>query len=80
MVSMAIPSQLCMREPIERKPWNCEARNDVFGFLSQSFGLVCVAVFLYSLGPALGMTLMVVSLGVGRSKEPDSIHGGRRRP
>jgi hypothetical protein len=68
MVSMAIPSQVCShvctRGSIERKPWNSEARNDVLGFLAQSVGLVCAAIFLYSLGPALGMTLIVVSLVV----------------
>jgi hypothetical protein len=64
MVSMAIPSQLCMRESIERKPRTSAARNDVLGFVAQSIGLVCVAIFLYSLGPALGMTLIAVSLAV----------------
>ena len=68
MVSMAIPSPVCSqvgtRESIERKPWNAEARDDVFGVLGQSLGLVCVAVFLYALGPALGMTLLAVSLVV----------------
>lgn len=65
MVSMAIPSQVCgqvySRESIERKPWNSEARNDVFGFLVQSLALVGTAIFLYALGPALGMTLIAVS-------------------
>ena len=64
MVSMAIRNQLGTRELIESKPWNSEARNDVLGFAAQGFGLVCVAIFLYSLGPALGMTLIVVSLAV----------------
>ena len=64
MVSMAIPSPVCTRESIERKPWTAEARNDVFGVLGQSLGLVCAAIFLYSLGPALGMTLIAVSLVV----------------
>ena len=68
MVSMAIRSpvysQVGTRESIERKPWNAEARNDVFGFFAQSLGLVCAATFLYALGPALGMTLIAVSLAV----------------
>jgi len=64
MLSMAIPSQFCKRESIERKPWTSEARNDVFIFLAQSFGLVCVAVFLFSLGPSLGATLIAVSIAV----------------
>jgi hypothetical protein len=68
MVLMAIPSPVCSqvgtRESIERKPWNAEAWNDVFGFLAQSLALVCAAIFLYALGPALGMTLLAVSLVV----------------
>ena len=64
MVSMAILGQVCVRESIERKPWNSEARNDVIAFFAQSFGVVCAAIFLYSLGPSLGMTLMVVSFAV----------------
>jgi len=68
MVSMAIPSQVCSqvctRESVERKSWTSEARNDVFGFFAQSIGLVGAAIFLYSLGPALGMTLIAVSLAV----------------
>ena len=68
MVSMAISSPVCSqvgtRESIERKPWNAEAWNDVFGFLAQSLALVCAAIFLYALGPALGMTLLAVSLVV----------------
>lgn len=68
MVSMAIPSQVgsqvCMRESIERKPWTSEAWNDVFGFFAQSLGFVCAAIFVYSLGPALGMALIAVSLAV----------------
>ena len=64
MVSMALPSQVCTRESIERKPWTSEARNDVFGFLAQSVALVAAAIFLYSLGPGLGMTLIAVGLVV----------------
>ena len=64
MVSMVIQSQVCGRESIERKPWTSEAWNDVFLFLAQSSGIVCAAIFFYSLGPALGVTLMVVSLVV----------------
>jgi len=64
MLSMAIASQVRTRESIERKPWTSEARNDVSVFLATSFGLVCAAIFLYSLGPALGMALIVVSFAV----------------
>ena len=64
MVTMAIQGQVCARESIEREPWNAEARNDVIVFLAQSFGVVCAAIFLYCLGPSLGMTLIVVSLAV----------------
>ena len=41
-----------------------EARNDVLGVLTQAFAVVCGAAFLYSLGPALGMTLIFASLVV----------------
>jgi hypothetical protein len=34
------------------------------GVLGQSVGLVCAAIFLYALGPALGVTLFAVSLAV----------------
>ena len=64
MVAMAIPTQLRWRESIERKAWTSEARNDVFGFLAQALGLVCAAMFLYALGPVLGMTLLAVGLVV----------------
>jgi hypothetical protein len=62
MLSLAIPNQACRRESIVRKPWTAEARNDVLAFLVQSFGLIAAAIFVYSLGPALGMTLIAVSL------------------
>ncbi len=64
MVTMAIQGQVGVRESVERKPWSSEAWRDVLAFLAQVSGLVCAAVFLYSLGAALGMTLIVVSLGV----------------
>ena len=64
MVSMAIQYQVCTRESVERKPWTSEARNDILRFFALSLGLVCAAMFLYCLGPALGMTLLAVSLVV----------------
>ena len=68
MVSMAIPSQVCSqvltRESNVRKPWTSAARNDVLGFFAQSMGFVGAAVFLYALGPALGVALIAVSLVV----------------
>jgi hypothetical protein len=64
MVSMAIQSQVCTRESVERKPWTSEARNDVLRFLGLSFGLVSASIFLYCLGPSLGMTLLGVSMVV----------------
>ncbi len=63
-MSMAIQSQVCARESIERKPWTSEGWREISVFVAQSFGLVCTAVFLYSLGPSLGMTLIAVSLAV----------------
>jgi len=64
MLTMAIQNRVCVRESTERKPWTSEARNDVFAFLAKLFGVVCAAVFLYSLGPAVGMTLIAVILVV----------------
>ena len=62
MVGMTIQSQVCARESNERKAWTSEARNDVVVFLAQLLGVVCAAIFLYSLGPAFGITLIGVSL------------------
>ena len=42
--------------------WTSEAWNDVFAFLARSFGVVFVAMVLYSLGPTFGMTLIGVGL------------------
>jgi len=64
MVAMSIQSPISMRESVERKPWTSEARNDVFVFLAKASGVVCAATLLYCLGPALGMTLVGVSLAV----------------
>ena len=63
MIAMAIQGQVGVRESIERKPWTSEAC-EVLVFLAQSLGLVGAAVFLYSLGVGLGMTLLIVGLGV----------------
>ena len=64
MIAMAIQGQVGVRESIERKPWTSEAWREVLVFLAQSLGLVGAAVFLYSLGVGLGMTLLIVGLGV----------------
>jgi len=62
MVAMAIQSQVSLRESVERKPWTSDDRREVLLFLAESFGLVCAALFLYSLGPGVGITLIAVSL------------------
>ena len=64
MLTLALRSQFCGRESVERKPWTSEDSRAVLVFLAQSLGLVCAAMFLYSLGLALGMMLMVASLAV----------------
>jgi len=64
MVSLGIQSRVCIRESVERKAWTSEDWREISVFLAQSCGLVCAAIFLYSLGPALGMTLIAVSLAV----------------
>jgi hypothetical protein len=53
-----------MRESVERKPWTSEDWRKSVVFLAQSFGLVCAAIFLYSLGPKLSMALIAVSVAV----------------
>jgi hypothetical protein len=67
MVAMSIQSPTSIRESVERKPWTSEARNDVFAFLSKASGVVCAATLLYCLGPAIGMTLVGVSIAVWSS-------------
>ena len=49
-------------EAIDRGPWTSCDSYEVFRFLIQSCGIVCVGVFLYSLGPALG----IAALACGR--------------
>ena len=64
MVAMAIQSQVSLRESVERKPWTSEDGREVVLFVAQSFGLICAAVLLYSVGPALGITFLVATVGV----------------
>ncbi len=59
MVAMAIQSQVSVRESVQRKSWTSEDWREIRVFLAQSLGLVCGAVLLYSLGPVLGMALIV---------------------
>ena len=49
-------------EAIERGPWTSHDWYELFLFFVQSCGIVCVGVFLYSLGPALGIAVLVSSL------------------
>jgi hypothetical protein len=49
-------------EAIGRGPWTSHDWYESFLFLVQSCGIVCVGVFLYSLGPALGIAVLVGSL------------------
>jgi len=49
-------------ETIERRPWTSQEWHEVFVFLVWAAGTMCVAVFLYSPGPALGMAVVVGSL------------------
>ena len=45
-------------EAIGRGPWTSHDSYELFLFLVQSCGIVCVGVFLYSLGPALGIAVL----------------------
>ena len=49
-------------ESITRVTWTSHDWYDLFVFVVQSCGIVCVSVFLYSLGPALGITVLAGSL------------------
>ena len=64
MVARAIENPMYMRESVDRKAWTLEDGLDLFVFLTQSVGLVCAAILIYSLGPALGMALVVGGLAV----------------
>ena len=49
-------------EAIDRGPWTSCDSYEVLRFLIQSCGIVCVGVFLYSLGPALGIAVLACGL------------------
>ena len=49
-------------EAIDRGPWTSCDSYEVVRFLVQSCGIVCVGVFLYSLGPALGIAVLACGL------------------
>ena len=49
-------------EAIGRGQWTSCDSYEVFRFLVQSCGIVCVGVFLYSLGPALGIAVLACGL------------------
>ena len=49
-------------EAIGRGPWTSHDSYELFLFLVQSCGIVCAGVLLYSLGPALGIAVLVGSL------------------
>ena len=51
-------------EAIGRGPWTSRDWYALFLFLAQSLGIVCAGVFLYSLGPALGVGVLCGSLVV----------------
>jgi hypothetical protein len=65
MATVAIQNRLSVRELVERKSWTAEDWREVRWFLAQSAGLVCGAMLLYSLGPALGVALVVGGLATG---------------
>ena len=49
-------------ETIERGPWTSHDSYELFLFLVQSCGFVCAGVLLYSLGPAVGIAVLLGSL------------------
>ena len=49
-------------EAITRGTWTSHDWYDLFVFGVQSCGIVCIGVFLYSLGPALGIAVLVGGL------------------
>ena len=63
-------------EAMERTAWTAHDWYDLFLFLVQSCGIVCVGVFLYFLGPALGIAVIVGSL-VALSKVKNHLASAR---
>ena len=72
MGTVALQGQVLTSESVERKPWNSQDWREVVLFVAQSFGIVCAAVSLYALGPALGMAFIVGSLIVWSVVKNDS--------
>jgi hypothetical protein len=73
-IALAVPSNIRRKimatltlatrtpEAIDRGPWTSCDSYEVVRFLVQSCGIVCVGVFLYSLGPALGIAVLACGL------------------
>jgi hypothetical protein len=59
---MALALSARTPETIGRGPWTSHDSYEVVRFIIQSFGIVCVGVFLYSLGPALGIAVLACGL------------------
>jgi hypothetical protein len=64
MVTMAIPRQTQVQESTQCRSWTFQDGLEISRFLAQSVGLMCAAIFLYSLGPTLGLAMLGGWLGV----------------
>ncbi len=64
MLSIAIRHQLFGQESSPWKPADAATRNDIILTSAGAAGLVGAAIFLFLLGPALGMALVTVTLTV----------------
>lgn len=62
MLAMTFRNQVSVRESVEHKPWTAQDWREISVFFAQSVGLVGAAILLYTLGPALGVTLIAISL------------------
>jgi hypothetical protein len=62
MAALTLRGQVLASEPVERKAWNAQDWRELLKFVAQCSGIIGAAVFLYVVGPALGMALVVGGL------------------
>ena len=65
MSYLAIPKPSFSSKTNERHEWTADDSCEIGLFLSQCLGIAVLAVFLYSIGPAAGLTLMACGLAIG---------------
>ena len=75
MVAMAVQSQFSVLDSVKLKSWTAEDWREVRVSLVQTLGLVCGAALLYSLGPVLGMTLIVAGIAAWSLRKKQTATG-----